>query len=247
MPMVELFDTHAHFEGEMGDIGEILDRAFNAGVTHIMAVGGSVGLNDGVQKAKSYNSKNIIGAIGWDRDTALEERAELDFSGMKALGEIGLDYFYTPETRKAQISLFEEQLECAKKNSLPVIIHTREADEDTLAILKNADVRGIIHCFTGSLPFCRKLLDLGYYISYSGIVTFNAAENVRETARYVPNDRILIETDSPFLAPVPMRGKKNEPSNLVYTAKFLAALRSMEFEDFASLTVNNAFAVFNCR
>lgn len=244
MQMVELFDTHAHFEGEASEIGEMLDRAFKAGVTRIMAVGGSVGLNAGVKKAMSCSPGNVMGAVGWDRDSALDERENLDYSGMKALGEIGLDYFYAPETRKAQISLFEEQLERSKENSLPAIIHTREADDDTVAILRNADARGVIHCFTGNLSFCRKLLDLGYYISYSGIVTFKAAENVRETAKYVPNDRILIETDSPFLSPVPKRGSVNEPSNLVYTAKFLAELRSARFEDFASLTVGNALSVF---
>jgi TatD DNase family protein len=132
------------------------------------------------------------------------------------------------------------QLELARNLDLPVVIHTRDADDDTLGLLRDIPSRGIIHCFTGGPKFCRELLDLGFMISISGIVTFRAAENVRESALLVPDDRILVETDSPFLAPVPLRGSANEPAFVVQTAKFLAGLRKTPYEDFAALTVRNA-------
>ena len=138
------------------------------------------------------------------------------------------------------VQLFAEQLDEAKGRDLPVVIHTRDADDDTLGLLREIPSRGIIHCFTGTPRFCRDLLDLGFMISISGIVTFRAAENVRESALVVPDDRILIETDSPFLAPVPMRGNANEPAFIVHTARFLADLRDTHVEDFARLTTDNA-------
>jgi len=158
----------------------------------------------------------------------------------RALGEIGLDYHYAPETRAAQMELFGEQLELAREKDLPVVIHTREADEDTVALLKEIPSRGIIHCYTGTPAYAKRFLDLGFYISFSGIVTFRAADNVRASVKVVPNDRILIETDSPFLAPVPMRGQPNEPAFIRHTCEFLADFRQMDFEDFAELTFCNA-------
>ena len=238
--MVELFDTHAHFEGDENAIEAAVQRAAEAGITRIMAVGGSPELNE-TTKGFAYR------AIGWDRDMAGKDTDPLDYTGVAAVGEIGLDYHYSPETAKAQMENFALQLETARAFGLPVVIHTRDADDDTLGILREIPSRGVIHCFTGSPKFCRELLDLGFMISVSGIVTFNAADNVRESALVVPDDRILIETDSPFLAPVPVRGKPNEPANLVYTAKFLAALRKMPFEDFAALTVSNALGLFGER
>lgn len=238
--MVELFDTHAHFEGDENAIEAAVQRAAEEGVTRIMAVGGSPELND-TTKGFAYR------AIGWDRDMAGKDTDPLDYTGVAAVGEIGLDYHYSPETAKAQMEHFALQLETARAFGLPVVIHTRDADDDTLGILREIPSRGVIHCFTGSPKFCRALLDLGFMISISGIVTFNAADNVRESAFVVPDDRILIETDSPFLAPIPVRGRPNEPANLVYTAKFLAALRKMPFEDFASLTVSNAIKLFGDR
>lgn len=237
--MTELFDTHAHFAGSEAEIRAAVERAKAAGVTRIMAVGGSEKLN---KTASLFD----IRAIGWDRDAAGVPAPELDYSGASAVGEIGLDYHYSPETRKEQLELFSSQLEKARSLGLPVVIHTREADGDTIAALKEIPSRGIIHCFTGTPGFCRALLDLGFYISISGIVTFRFADNVRESALAVPDDRILIETDSPYLAPVPMRGNANEPAYLVHTAKFLAELRKTPFEDFAALTSKNAMEALGC-
>ena len=230
---MELFDTHAHFEGTPDETRAAVERAHDAGVTRIMSVGGSESLNKGTEGFR-YR------AIGWDRDQAGRDLPKLDYTGVAAVGEIGLDYHYSPETRAAQCELFARQLELARSLGLPVVIHTRDADDDTLGLLREIPSRGIIHCFTGTPRFCRDLLDLGFMISISGIVTFRAAENVRESALVVPDDRILIETDSPFLAPVPMRGNANEPAFIVHTARFLADLRNTQVEDFASLTTDNA-------
>ena len=253
---MRLFDTHCHFEtSDHGEIAAILERARSAGVEKLMAVGGSPELNANAAEAAAValgraTLPAVIAAQGFDRDQTNSRRSTFNVqpsTSLSAIGEIGLDYHYSPETREAQMKLFAAQLEEAKKRDLPVIIHTREADDDTLALLKEIPSRGIIHCFTGSPGFAKKLLDLGFYISISGIVTFKAAENVRESAHVVPDDRILIETDAPYLAPVPMRGKTNEPAFIEHTCRFLAALRGMEAEAFAELTFTNAERVLGLK
>ena len=240
---MRLFDTHCHFEG--CGIRPVLERARAAGVAKILAVGGSPELNASALEAAriaagSPDLPDVLVACGYDRDQACRERPALGGLPLAAWGEIGLDYHYSPETRAAQLALFEEQLEEARRRGLPVSIHTRDADDDTLAVLRRAGARGVIHCFTGGPDFCRHLLDLGFFVSFSGIVTFRAADNVRESARVVPDDRLLIETDSPFLAPVPMRGGANEPAYIVHTARFLAGLRGRDEESFAELVFANA-------
>lgn len=244
---MRLFDTHCHFETtDEKEIAAILSRAKAAGVEALMAVGGSDALNASASVAAKLGA---YCALGYDRDQINVERSTLDAltftRAPKARGEIGLDYYYSRETRAAQMKLFAAELERARELDLPVVIHTREAAEDTLGLLKEIPSRGIIHCFTGTKAEARTYLDLGFYVSISGIVTFKAADNVRETALYIPNDRILIETDSPFLAPVPMRGKQNEPALLRHTCEALAALRETSAESFAELTFTNAEKVLN--
>jgi len=246
--MMRLYDTHCHFESsDPNEIGEILERAKAAGVEKLMAVGGSVALNESAGIALQVAANRIVTpqvcvAVGYDRDQAnrpnLPELPNLP--GLCAWGEIGLDYHYSPETREKQLKLFGEQLEEARRRDLPVVIHSREADDDTLGLLREIPSRGIIHCYTGTPEYAKRFLGLGFYISFSGIVTFRAADNVRASVRVVPNDRILIETDSPFLAPVPMRGQPNEPAFIRHTCEFLADLRKMPAEDFAEQTFTNA-------
>lgn len=238
---MELFDTHAHFEQRTADeIAAVLARARDAGVTRVMAVGGSAELNRG-----ALDAPTLYKALGWDRDQAGKDLPPLDYTGIAAVGEIGLDYHYSPETRAAQIDLFARQLELATALDRPVVIHTRDADDDTLGVLREIRARGIIHSFTGSPAFGRALLDLGFFISLSGIVTFRAADNVRETARIIPDDRLLIETDTPFLAPVPKRGQANEPAFVAHTARFLAELRQTTLEKLAAVTTRNACALLD--
>lgn len=244
---MRLFDTHCHFDNPDPEvIRATLATAKEAGVGKLMAVGGSAELNATaaaawkIAKANPEELPEVVCACGHDRDQIDGPVSELPDAPLSAWGEIGLDYFYSPETRQKQLELFSAELECAKKRRLPVVIHTREADDDTLGVLREIESFGIIHCFTGTPEFGKKLLDLGFYISISGIVTFRAADNVRETALTVPDDRLLIETDSPFLAPVPMRGKPNQPAFIIHTARFLASLRGTTDENLASQTFANA-------
>ncbi len=249
---MRLFDSHCHFErADAAEITATLSRAREAGVEAVLAVGGSPTLNASARlaarlSADSPSLPRVFVACGHDRDQAERTTAPLqDTAGISAIGEIGLDYHYSPESRNEQLALFRAQLEQAAKVNLPVIIHTREADDDTLSSLREIPSRGIIHCFTGSPEFCRALLDLGFYISISGIVTFRAADNVRASALVVPDDRLLIETDSPFLAPVPMRGKANEPAFVAHTARFLAELRGTTPEALAETTFRNACSILS--
>ena len=251
--MMRLYDTHCHFEhADPTEIAAILLRAKAAGVEKLMAVGGSPALNESAALAvevanEALVAPKVVCAVGSDREQINRPSSLIPhLSSLVALGECGLDYHYSPETREAQLKLFGEQLEEAKRRNLPVVIHTREADDDTLGVLREIPSNGIIHCFTGTPKFCGKLLDLGFFVSISGIVTFRAADNVRESARYVPDDRLLIETDSPFLAPVPKRGNPNEPAFVVHTAKFLADLRGTTPEALALLTTGNACRLLGC-
>ena len=257
---MNLFDTHAHFSCDAEKTAATLARASQAGVTQLMAVGGSPELNRAAMLAYETvrdSTPTVRLALGLDRDQAIPAGGSCpryDFATiidnrkkLSAVGEIGLDFHYAPETAKAQCDLFAAQLELARELNLPVVIHTRDADDATLGVLDENDFHnGIIHCFTGSVPFERQLLDRGFMISISGIVTFRAAENVREAARYAPDDRLLVETDSPFLAPVPMRGSENEPAFLVHTVQFLAKQRKASAETLASLTTANAERILAC-
>jgi TatD DNase family protein len=165
-----------------------------------------------------------------------------------AWGEIGLDYHYDNSPRDVQREAFRRQLRMARERRLPAVIHTREAEADTLAILdqewKDSGLGGIIHCFTGTRRFAEAAIELGFLISFSGVVTFKKAEDLRDTAKHLPPERILIETDSPFLAPVPYRGRRNEPAYVVETARAIAELRGIEVEDFARVTSKNFARLF---
>lgn len=251
---MRLYDTHCHFErADPTEIALILERAKAVGVEKLMAVGGSSSLNESAAlavevAAESVVAPKVVCAVGLDRDqvgkTCAPQTPSLKpQTSLRAWGEIGLDYHYSPETREQQLALFAEQLEEARRRDLPVVIHTREADDDTVALLREIPSRGIIHCYTGTVEFAKRFLDLGFYISISGIVTFKPAENVREVARILPDDRFLIETDSPFLAPVPMRGNPNEPAFIRHTCEFLANLRGVSADAFADLTFANAESV----
>ena len=164
------------------------------------------------------------------------------------IGETGLDFFYNNSHKKDQINLFLEHIDASQKSGLPLIIHTRSAEKETYDILKKAvkqkETKILIHCFTGSKPFAHKLLDLGCYISASGIVTFKKSSELAQTFKDIPNNRILVETDSPFLAPEPFRGKTNEPSYIVSTVKFLAFLKKIDFEELSKLTTKNFINLF---
>lgn len=253
--MEMLFDSHCHFcSPDPAAVAPVLRRAREAGVDRILAVGGSPEMNAAAACASKCAADDSSGlmpdvycACGRDRDQLGGDFPPIPDVPLSAWGEIGLDYHYSPGTREAQMRVFAEGLEEARRRDLPVIVHTREADDDTLALLREIPSRGVIHCFTGSAGYCAKLLDLGFYISISGIVTFRMADNVREMSMAIPDDRLLIETDSPFLAPVPLRGRDNEPAFLRHTADFLARLRGMPVEELAALTSENALRMLRVR
>ena len=166
-----------------------------------------------------------------------------------AIGECGLDYFYDNSEREAQKDRFEAHIDAARQSGLPLVVHTRDAEEDTAEILARAvregGVTGVLHCFTGTADLARKALDLGFYISLSGIVTFKNAKELQETASWLPSDRMLVETDSPFLAPVPHRGQTCEPAFVADTARFVAELRNEPPEALAETTTANFFRLFS--
>ena len=165
-----------------------------------------------------------------------------------AIGETGLDYHYAPETKALQLDSFKKHIQVAKQLNKPLIIHTRDAQEDTLALLreeKAASVGGILHCFTETWDMAEQAIELGFYISFSGIVTFKNASALREVAAKVPDDKILIETDAPYLAPVPHRGKENQPAYVVEVAKHLASIRGQSVEEIARLSTENFNRLFN--
>jgi len=165
------------------------------------------------------------------------------------VGETGLDYFYENSKKNTQIDLFQRHIDLAKIKKIPVIVHTRSADTDTYNIIKknsnNFSTKFLIHCFSGNLEFCKKLLDLGCYISFSGIITFKNSNYLRDVVKIVPLDRILVETDSPYLSPVPLRGSSNVPANVKYIAESLARIKKISFDEISRLTTNNFYDLFN--
>ena len=253
-------DTHVHFDSfcTPGEMRAAVDRAAAAGVVKMVAVGGSAEANAGALSAAAEFPGRVFSAIGFDRDqagkgfAAAEFERELGRPGVVAVGEIGLDYHYHADTASDQKELFAGMLDLAAKRQLPVIVHSRKADEDTVTLLAEHARRwrgnpgriGVLHCFTGSGEFAARILDLGMMISFSGIVTFRNADDLRAVARDVPEDRLLIETDTPYLAPVPHRGKPNEPSYVVLVAECIAKIRNDTVERIAHSTARNAEALF---
>ena len=255
---MNLFDSHAHFLASKSslELAAVMDRAVAAGVSRLIAVGGDADCNAGaIALAKAFPER-AFPALGFScSETAIPFQDEILKRLMAAVpktvavGEIGLDFHYYRETAQAQADLLTAQLRFADLAALPVIIHTREADTETLRILDSVpwhhdQPRGVIHCFTGTKPFADALLKRGFYISFSGIVTFRNAAPLREVAATIPDDRLLIETDSPYLAPIPHRGEPNEPANVIHVAEQLATLRHTTPEALAALTAANAERLF---
>lgn len=251
-------DSHCHLDRldlslHNNDLANVVQAANEAKVIKLLCV--SVTLKDFpamVEQTKSFN--NVLLSCGMH---PLNQEDEVDINQLKslsenpsviAIGETGLDYFYAPETKELQLDSFKKHITVAKELNKPLIIHTRDAQEDTLAMLRSegADtVGGILHCFTESWEMAEQAIELGFYISFSGIVTFKNASALREVAKRVPNDRFLIETDAPYLAPVPHRGKENQPAYVVEVAKHLASIRGQSVETIAKLSTDNFNRLFN--
>ena len=259
-------DSHAHLDTPNydADRAAVIARAQAAGVELFLEIVGSDvaqgSLPKGLKLAEDHAF--IYAAVGLHPHEASLFDDELEATLINAArhakvigwGEIGLDYHYDNSPREVQRAVFARQLELALAEKLPVIIHTREADDDTIEILRTvwaerggSDIGGIIHCFTGTQTLADAALAMGFHISFSGVVTFKAAEELRAVARTVPLDRLLIETDCPFLAPIPYRGKRNEPAYVVETAKQLAALRDVSVEEIARVTTANFKRLFGLK
>lgn len=257
-----LVDSHCHlnFPEFTSDLDAVLARAQENGVGIVLTV------NTKLEQAKDlqdiadqypqvfcsvgvhpHDAANYVD--GYEGDTLYNQiKMFAKHPKVVAIGETGLDYYYNNSPRQNQISSFQDHIRASVDLNLPLIIHTRDADDDTIACLKGATERtpkGVFHCFSGNADLAKKALELGFYISFSGILTFKNAESLRQIAQEVPLDRILVETDAPFLAPIPHRGKRNEPAFTRYTAELLANLKNLSYSAIETATTNNFFTLFS--
>ena len=248
-------DSHCHLDSAEfdSDRDAVIRRALDAGVERMVVIGAGNGppdLEAGIRLADAYDALYAtVGIHPHDAAKANDEalrrfEALLTHPKVIAAGEIGLDYHYDFSPRDVQRSVFEQQLEIARAAGKPVVIHTREAWEDTLSILRQRITPGVLHCFTGGMEEAQAALELGYYLSIGGIVTFANAAKVRHTAAQAPLERILIETDAPYLAPVPKRGQRNEPAFIVETARKIAELRGQTLDEVGRATTRNFERLF---
>ena len=255
---MRLIDSHCHlnYEGLVDRQEEVLDNARQRGVQGFLNISTRQReWGDIIAVAERHSDVwASVGVHPHEADAHPDLGAVALVEGTRhprvvAIGECGLDYYYDKSDRHAQRERFEAHIEAARETGLPLIVHTRDAEEDTAEILdravKEKGVRGVLHCFTGSAELARKALDLGFFISLSGIVTFKNARDLQETARWLPADQMLVETDSPFLAPVPHRGQKCEPAFVADTASFVAELRGEEPESLGEATTANFFKLFS--
>jgi TatD DNase family protein len=254
---VRLIDSHCHlnYEGLVERQAEVLDNARARGVTGFLNISTRQREWSDII-AVAEREPDVWASVGVhpheadahpDLGSAALAKAA-DHPRVIAIGECGLDYYYDKSDREAQRERFQAHIEAARQTGLPLVVHTRAAEEDTAEMLSEAvregGVSGVLHCFTGSADLARKGLDLGFYVSLSGIVTFKNAADLQATAKWLPADQMLVETDSPFLAPVPHRGKKCEPAFVVDTARFVAQLRGEDPEELAAATTDNFFRLF---
>ncbi len=251
---MSLIDSHCHLDSAEFDEDRdaVIERALAAGVEHMMAIGtgnGPPDLEAGLRLAERHPAfYATVGVHPHDAAKASPDHFKrltdlLAHPKVLAVGEIGLDYHYDFSPREVQKSAFIEQMAIAAQAKKPIVIHTREAWDDTLALIEQHwtphGIGGIMHCFSGGPEQARRAIDLGFYLSFGGIVTFPKALNVQESAQAAPRDRILVETDAPYLAPVPKRGKRNEPALMVHTARKLAELRGESYEEICIATTEN--------
>jgi TatD DNase family protein len=256
---LSLVDSHAHIQGKeyTGEVEAVIARAREAGIDQIIAVGGAGEMSsnhDAVALADSY--ENVYATVGMHphdaKDVGPEELKSLrDLTvdpKVVAVGETGLDYYYSHSPHGVQRRVFAEFIHLARQTGLPLVVHEREAAKDAAQLLRsegNGDLRGVIHCFTGNYEAACVYLDLGFYLSFTGIITFKNAEPLRDVVRQVPLEKLFVETDSPYLTPVPHRGKRNEPAYVRLVAEALAMIKGVSLEDVAQITSGNVRDLFN--
>ena len=258
---MRLIDSHCHIDGPQFDMDreEVLLRAQSAGVERLLLVGtgdpNTGELYRAVTVAKEIDC--AVAVVGVHPHDASKYSDEVEEELVRTIrsenivvgwGEIGLDYHYDNSPRDIQRSVFIRQLNAARDLGVPVVIHSRDAELDTREILRRecsyGGFRGVLHCFSGSRGMAEDLMELGFYVSFSGNVTFKSAELIRDAALAVPLERMLVETDAPYLSPNPLRGKRNEPAFVTHTAEYLANLKGVDIETFGSMTTANFYRVF---
>lgn len=256
--MKQMIDSHAHLDEERfdEDRDELIKSLKENAISYVINPSSDMETSRRVVEL-SNKYDNIFAAVGIHphdaegfKDEDLDELRELSKNEkVVAIGEIGLDYYYDNSPREIQKEVFIKQLELSHELNLPVIIHTRDAMGDTYDILKEFEgrVRGVMHCYTGSIEMAEKFMKLGFYISIAGPVTFKNAVNVREMAKQIPLERLLIETDSPYLAPVPNRGKRNDPTNVRYVADMLANLKEIQIDKIIEHSRENTVKLFSLK
>ena len=253
-----LVDSHAHIQGPefSADLEAVIGRARAAGVEKIIVVGGAGDLSSNEAAVAITNSfPGLFATVGMHPHDA-KEVSEQDFKRLQELaadpkvigiGETGLDFYYDHSPRDLQVELFSRFIHMARETSLPLVVHDREAHREIADLLRSeggGELRGVIHCFTGDHEAAKTFLDLGFYLSFTGIITFKNAEPLRDVVRELPLNRMLIETDSPYLAPVPHRGKRNEPAFVLQVAETIAAVRGLPLQEVAQSTSRNARDLF---
>ena len=253
-----LIDSHAHIQGKeyAGETAAVIQRAGEAGVEQIIVVGGAGDMSSNTAAvALAESCANLYATVGMHphdaKDVGEAELRELKELALHpkviAVGETGLDYFYNHSPREVQRRVFAQFIRLAGETGLPLVVHERDAASEAVELLRNegaGKIRGVIHCFTGDYDAARNYLDLGFYLSFTGIITFKNAEPLREVVRKVPMDRMFLETDSPYLTPVPHRGKRNEPAYVRFVAGAIASVKSLNIEEVARVTTNNVRALF---
>ncbi len=254
-----LVDSHCHLDdddfAEEG-VPEIISRAQSAGVGHFLTICTRIAEFDRI--LKTANLSPLIHCTVGTHPHHAEEPTELNVTAdeivkytqnpkVVGIGETGLDYHYNNSPAADQQKVFATHIEAGLKADLPIIVHTREANDDTIRVIRDAGggkSKGVMHCFSGDVDFAKASLDLGYYLSFSGIITFKKADDIREAVKYASIERILVETDAPWLAPVPHRGKRNEPSYVALTAQAVAQIKNISVEEVAEKTTENFFNLF---
>lgn len=253
-----LIDSHAHIQSKeyVGETATVIERARQAGVEKIIAVGGAGDISsnvDAIVLADAY--PNIYATVGMHphdaKDVSEEDLAKLKELALQAkvvaVGETGLDYYYDHSPRDVQRRVFSRFIHMARDIDLPIVVHERDAARDAADLLRGeggVELRGVIHCFTGDYTAARAYLDLGFYLSFTGIITFKNADALREVVRRVPVERMLVETDSPYLTPAPYRGKRNEPAHVRWVAEAIAKIQNIGREKVAETTTANAEVLF---
>ena len=248
-----LIDSHCHLlSSEYDDVKKAINDAFKSGVDKIIVNG--YDLKSSIEAAElSKEYENLYVAIGIGPEN-IDSITDEDIKSIKALvnnkkivaiGEIGLDYYWTKENKERQIYVFEEMLKIAKESNLPVIVHNRDATKDIYELLKEYNVKGIIHCFSGSVETAKEFIKLGFLIGIGGVVTFKNAKHLKEVVQNIPMSCISLETDSPYLTPEPFRGKKNNPAYLTYIVKKIAELKGINEEEVRKVTSCNVISKFD--